>query len=129
MTTTYLFRAVNVFDWEEMQLDGLVYDTYDSEREKYSLTVYPSLNYALRCGRDEGAFHRLLAIPVEKYLPGGLAQVTLLGAALADDAAFDLEQAVQIDDVIVPDSLNSLITVCPTITQEELNLFYRECRK
>ncbi len=130
ITPEFLFRAVNVFDWEEMQLDGLLYDTYDSEQDKYSLIVYPHLGYALQRGEQEGEFHRLLAIPVEKYLPGGVGGLATLeafgksGKTVSHDLAIDLEQAVNVDDIVIPDSLNSLIAVCPRVTPEEIDLFY-----
>ncbi len=135
ITPEFLFRAVNIFDWEKMQLDGLLYDTYDSEQDKYSLIVYPHLGYAWRRGlEEEGEFHCLLAIPTEKYLPGGvdglsgLATLEALGKAVSHDLAIDLEQAVRIGEVIVLDSLNSLIAVCPNITQQEIDRFYQHKR-
>lgn len=133
-TNPYLFRTVHFDDWEKMNLDGRLYDIYDSEQDKYSLIVYPHLGYALRRGlEEEGEFHRLLAIPAEKYLPGGvsgrsglavLEALGALGQAVSNVLAIDLEQAVRIDEVIVPDSLNSLIAVCPAISQQEIDLFY-----
>jgi len=127
----YLYRGTNDFDFKQRQEKGFYYGQKNGD---YVTSTNIVLIYAMVAGvnRCKTAWYQqnnakpiLLAVDIQKYLDQMSLGLEFMGPrALASE--IEVSGKIDFNDIVVVDSLDRLLEVCPHARQGEIDFFKRE---
>lgn len=127
----YLYRGTNDFIFRQRKEKGFYYGRKNSD---YVTSTNIVLGYAMVAGfnrckdswlSQNNAKPILLAIDIQKYLDQMETGLEFAGPR-ALNSEIEISGKIDFDDVVVVDSLDRLLEVCPHAKQGEIDFFKRE---